>query len=842
MVRIGSSAFVGRLLSLVFALWFASLSLLQASPAAAAPRSVSPALLHLSPGNDLSERFLSRGPSGETFIELILEGDVPPGLLRARGIEVNTVAGRFMTARCPLGLLQALLAMPGIDRVSVAERCVPFLDRSILDARVDALRTIAPPVISGQTGAGALVGVVDSGVDLGHGDFKNEDGTTRLVGLWDQTATGTPPSGFTYGAEYTKAQIDAGQSPETDASGHGTHVLGTAAGDGSATGNGRPAFTYVGVAPGADLVFVKSTFSTTGIIDGVNWIFQRAAALGKQAVVNLSLGTQDGPHDGTYGFDTMINALTGAGKIVVASAGNSGADDVHGRVDLDGAAPQSMLLTVPNYVKNPGTQNDYMLFSGWYDGADQVALTIVTPGGTTIGPIAPGAGSTSNNTADGYVNAYNGTTAPANGDHEIYVEIFDAFANRSPKSGTWEFRFTPILLSSTGVVDVYLYQNRLGNGSALAHWTQGLAFGGIVGSPGSADSVIAVGAHVTKDCWIASDGNSYCWNPKPPLNTIASFSSQGPRRDGALKPDLTAPGFGVTSTKSSLYNPGTALTAQDGVHHIEAGTSMAAPHVTGSVAILLAQPAWAGSYPSVIKGRLRATARADAFTGAVPNNVWGYGKLDVQAAAAPLFHATVVHPPKGAQIPPGKPDSVTVVVAGGAADSVEIDLSLDGGATWPSRLGVLYAVQPGPPQSLAYFVDGSMTTVQAKVRATAYAGGSVNVATSDSLFLIQTPASVEVLASSPRPRFMLAPNTPNPFNPTTTIRFELAQAGRASLRVYSAQGRLVRTLVDEPLRAGAYQVRWDGRDGAGRGVASGIYYYELNEGARSLTRRMSLLK
>ncbi len=838
MVRTGSGTVVLRILSLLLA---GSIVPLLADDAAGAP-SVSPALRHVEPGTDLSERFLSRGKNGETLIELIVEGDVPPGLLRARGIEVNTAAGRFMTARCPLGLLEALLAMPGIDRVAVAERCAPNLDRSALDVHVDALRTIVPPAITGQTGAGAIVGVVDTGVDLGHSDFRNEDGTTRLVALWDQTATGTPPSGFTYGAEYTKAQIDAGQSPETDPNGHGTHVLGTAAGDGSATGNGRPAFTYVGVAPGADLVFVKSTFSTTGIIDGVNWIFQRAAALGKQAVVNLSLGTQDGPHDGTYGFDTFINALTGAGKIVVASAGNAGADDIHGRLDLEGAAPQSMLLSVPSYVKNPGTQNDYLLFSGWYEGADQIALTIVTPGGTTIGPIAPGAASTSNNTADGYVNAYNGTTTPANGDREIYVEIFDAFANKAPESGTWEFRFAPILLSSTGVVDVYLYQNRLGNGAALAHWTQGLAFGGIVGSPAAADSVISVGAHVTKDCWIASDGNSYCWNPKPALNTIAFFSSQGPRRDGVLKPDLTAPGFGVTATKSSLYNPGVALTAQDGVHHIEAGTSMAAPHVTGAVAILMSQPAWAGSYPSAIKSRLRATARADAFTGAVPNDVWGYGKLDVQAAAAPLFVANVVYPPKGMVIPPGKPDSVTVVIAGATADSVEIDLSTDGGATFPLRLGVLYGVSPGPPQSLSYFVEGSMNTAQAKVRATAYAGAVVSAATSDSLFLIQTPTSVEVLAASPRPRFALAPNTPNPFNPVTTIRFELAQRGRASLRVFSAQGRLVRTLVDEPLPSGAYQIRWDGRDDAGRGVASGIYFYELSEGARSLTRRMSLLK
>jgi hypothetical protein len=269
---------------------------------------------------------------------------------------------------------------------------------------------------------------------------------------------------------------------------------------------------------------------------------------------------------------------------------------------------------------------------------------------------------------------------------------------------------------------------------------------------------------------------------------------------------------------------------------------MSAPHVSGTVAILLAQAAWSGKSPSAIKARLRATAHADAFTGSVPNDVWGYGKLDAEAAAAPLFIATVPYPPKGAQIPPGKIDSVRVVVGGAPADSVEIDLSTNGGASYPTRLGTLYALSPGITRGLSYFVDGSMATLQAKVRATAHSGGTTFAATSDSLFLIQAPAAVEIESASPKPAFALAPNTPNPFNPATTIHFELAERGRAALRIYSAQGRLIRTLMNEPLPAGAYRVRWDGTDDAGHGVASGIYFYELKEGARSLTRRMSLLK
>ncbi len=88
----------------------------------------------------------------------------------------------------------------------------------------------------------------------------------------------------------------------------------------------------------------------------------------------------------------------------------------------------------------------------------------------------------------------------------------------------------------------------------------------------------------------------------------------------------------------------------------------------------------------------------------------------------------------------------------------------------------------------------------------------------------------------------LHPNHPNPFNPTTTIRFELAARGRASLRIYDVRGAHVRTLFDESRDAGPGTATWDGRDDAGRGVASGVYLYRLNAGGESRTRKMVLLK
>ncbi|MGE5177486.1 MAG: S8 family serine peptidase [Bacteroidota bacterium] len=726
-----------RLRLLILPLLVASL-LLVASASAWATVPAPAALHQVRPGAALSERFLSRGRNGEPMLELMVEGDVPPGLLRARGMEVNTVAGRWMTVRCPVGLLQVLLETSGVRRVQVAERATPHLDRSAADAGATGVRTIGATGFSGLTGKGVVVGLVDTGVDLAHADFRTADGRTRFLSVWDQTATGTPPSGFTYGAESDSAQINAGLSGEQDTGGHGSHVLGIAAGDGRGTGNGLPAFTYVGVAPEADLIAVKTDFTDTRIVDGVSYIFQKAAALGKKAVVNLSVGSQQGPHDGTDPFDQMISALTGPGRIVVASAGNDAGKDLHGHFPLASLSDQTMTLSVPAYTPLAGSMNDYLLFTGWYPGADQLSLTITTPGGTVIGPVATGGQRTGVDTPDGYLNVYNGVSTPSNGDREIYVELYDNTESVTPASGTWQFRFSPAVVNGTGAIDMYTYGDHLGSG-ALARWVNGVMAAGVVATPGSADSVITVAAHSTRDGWDGLDGTHHSYNPLPVYGTIAYFSSPGPRRDGALKPDLSAPGHGVLSTKSSAFVVPTAYIATDGVHTVMSGTSMSAPHVTGAVALLLSEPYWSGAGPAAIRARLQATARTDSATGTTPNPSWGYGKLDVMRASADVVASVATRAP----------------------------------------------------------------------------GAS---------------------------RFVLAANRPNPFNPSTTIRFELPERGRVSLRVYSMAGRLVRTLVDEPLEEGTHEARWDGRDAADHPTASGVYVYELTEGSRRLTHRMTLLK
>ncbi len=167
---------------------------------------------------------------------------------------------------------------------------------------------------------------IDSGISYAHGDFDNAAGNTRIVRIWDHNyATGPSPAPYGYGTEYLPAAIDANTAQGKDTNGHGTHVMGIAAGDGSLTGGAIPAYTYVGIAPMADIVEIKPvSYTDTAILDGASYFFGLATTLGQNAVLNISLGGQYGPHDGTQPLSVGLDALTGPGKAICASAGNDG--------------------------------------------------------------------------------------------------------------------------------------------------------------------------------------------------------------------------------------------------------------------------------------------------------------------------------------------------------------------------------------------------------------------------------------------------------------------------------------------------------------------------------------
>jgi subtilisin family serine protease len=608
------------------------------------------------------------------------------------GARIGARAGDIVSARIPVDALPILAADPAIRRIEAAAalRPIGFTDLEMLvrangspaarprrhrpfelasaaalandigadEVRVHRLRQRVGDRFLGLAGQGVIIGVYDTGLDLSHADFRDADGRPRVLYAWDQSAaTGTPPGrvgahAFDYGHECTAATIDLGACPMVDAVGHGTHVAGTAAGTGAATGNGLPAYRYAGVAPAADLIVVKGGdggYTTDRALDGVAYIFERAAELGRPAVVVLSFATQAGPHDGSTAFEQALDSLAGPGRIIVAAAGNGGyngneqppfvrtATHAHGRVTAGGSAEHALLI--PPYSPNPGSISDAAVLELWYDGADSLSVTVVSPRGDAV---TVATGDTAIVATPGgavYIDNAAGGPDPGNGDHQAFIILFDSTETAPPDTGRWTIRLRGDAVRD-GTYHLWLtgysFQNPT-RATLLDPATNAY----LVGSPGTAGRAITVAAYTTRHEWSGPDGAPVAFPIREPIGDIAFFSAPGPRRDGVLKPELAAPGKFTISARASdgqIWREFPTFVEADGAHAALLGTSQAAPHVAGAAALLLQLQPHLG--PEELRELLTTHARRDAFalhpyTGGPdgsPNPQWGHGKLDVERA------------------------------------------------------------------------------------------------------------------------------------------------------------------------------------------------------------------
>jgi subtilisin family serine protease len=716
--------------------------------------------------------------------------------------------------------LRAALLDPNLIRLAPAVPCQPSLDSSLVETLTanthDGSGT--PPVYAGLTGAHVVVGIVDSGIDLNHGDFRDASNHTRIAYLWDQTMAGTPPSGFVYGREWSAAQINAGLAIESDTIGHGTHVAGVAGGDGSGTGGGLPPYHYVGMAPDAVIIVVKTDFYSDRIADGVDYIFGRAEALGLPAVVNLSLGNQFGPHDGTDDFDVAMDLLSGPGRIVVAAAGNEHGDAIHAEAMVAAADSATITFTIPDYTAQSRNNNDEVDIDGWYPGETNLSIRVITPNGYVVGPVAKGATGASN-TADGRVEIDNATWVPGNGDENITIQVIDAIASNPPRKGTWTIRLdqVPALNKAPAEIDLWAWYASMGN----VRFVRRVQEEEIVASPASADSVIGVAAYITKTRWPSINGHIYRYDPEPVLGDIADFSSIGPRRNGTQKPDIAAPGMGIASTLSTAALGDSAIVLPDGVHWLLQGTSAASPHVTGLVALMY--QAWGPVSVREMRQRIAASARADAHTGAVPNAIWGFGKINSLAATAYPVPAVMIE---------------SSAVQEDDRVRLRFLLSEDTG-TAP------LAVWRGGPDAVEREMIGwsSVGRERAFVDSTLSADGRYR-------YWLRAEGGGPVVWIGPaeilfrQPRAIALDLTPNPFAERLRIRWRLPGPGaKASMSIHDVSGRLVRTFTLPGMEGASGVILWDGADTRGKRAPAGVYWIQLRtDDGRTVTRKTLRLR
>ena len=631
------------------------------------------------PNNDENLRG-SRSQTSEaiTTVSVLMETSSKSTVedLKLQGVQVRTVLPNgIITANVPISLLSSLSERHDVGRVEAAHS-LRFSNDVANSLQVLEVEENNEPheVYNGmnntrtRSGKGVIVGVYDTGLDWTHQDFIDENGNSRILYYWDQNDVehNQPIKGdgwlYAYGREYKQQDFNDALfsfnntwDPESnyfapatnerypikasarDTEGHGTHVTGTLAGNGRGSGK-------IGVAHESSIIFVKMdvVVSDASIVDGINYIFHRAAELNMSSVINLSLGYSYGPHDGNTLSDLAIDSLIGPGRIVVAAAGNDGYINGSNKTVPAFHANGNMLsyetitIQVPSFTAGVPKlcfseatdiyEDNFVFFDLWYGGSDSCKVRVTSPSGavypTILNSTLTGKLPQEFDTEEGFIYISNGIDDDDSTDNRLFFEISDS-RGTLPAIGTWKVELLPVDINEGGRFDAWFGASD----SIIYGWYQQpyprdpISLIGerqtdnkmTIDSPAAAKKVIAVGAYTSRteyyyyDPWLDKPAYIASDESMSRLGELAYFSSRGPRRDNVTKPDITAPGFLVVSSFSHFVRHEEWLRRNSSVYDsckstnyfqdlevspdlesaILAGTSMASPNVAGAVALFL---------------------------------------------------------------------------------------------------------------------------------------------------------------------------------------------------------------------------------------------------------------
>lgn len=462
------------------------------------------------------------------------------------------------------------------------------------------------------TGQGVVVCLIDTGIDYTHAAFRDSEGNSRILAIWDQTAQdGAPPEGLYYGAEYTREDINRALQaenpysvvPSRDENGHGSAMAGVAAG--SKLGNG---IHYLGAAPDADIVVVKlketkqflrdfymvppgvPAYEETDIMLGVLYADRFVDQFRRPVVICIGLGTNYGDHAGSGSLPRYLDAVAAKrSRAVVVCGGNEGNAGHHFQGHLD-SVRQPGGGAVPVEVRVEDNAEGFLL-ELWGNVPDVFTISVRSPGGETIPPIRLGIQDSIT-----YSFVYERTKVtiagtlvePFSGEEVILLRV------ALPTPGIWTFLVESVGNVHNGTFHMWLPVTQFMN--AAVEFLEASPYITLT-EPAMAGDVISVSAYNAAN-------NSFYIN-----------SGRGFTRTGMVNPDFAAPGVNVSTIRGR-----------------ETGSSLAAAVTAGAVAQFMQWAVVQGNNRTVASKEIKnyfirgASRNADV---AYPNREWGYGRLNV---------------------------------------------------------------------------------------------------------------------------------------------------------------------------------------------------------------------
>ncbi len=509
-------------------------------------------------------------------------------------IRAFPLLGGYAVLSVPEPFIESLAAFSQIEYIEKPKRLFFSVNKAKSDSCITQVQSGGGGLY--LSGRGVITAVIDSGIDYYHGDFRDREGNSRILELWDQDRAAV------YSREQINEALRAGSReaafqlvPSRDVSGHGTAVAGIAAGNGL-EGNG----TYRGAAYESDLLIVKlgaakpdSFPRTTELMRALDFVVRRAVYYQKPVAVNLSFGNTYGSHDGTSLLETYLDAAAEMGRtVIVAGSGNEGSSRGHTSGILKNGESRIIELSVDEYERGFGVQL-------WKLYIDDFFVELISPSGRSSGPVSPVLGSQRLAFPGTTALLYYGEPSPYSTAQEIYFDFIPS--DTYVESGIWKFRLIPQRIVD-GSFDLWLPSE-----SALNRSTQFLfpTPDTTLTIPSTSSSVMTVGAY------------------DDATQSYADFSGRGFTRLGHMvKPDLVAPGVNIVTSRAG------------GGYAAVTGTSFAAPFVTGSAGLLMEWGIVDGNDPYLygekVKAYLRRGARQMPGFEVFPNPQVGYGALCVE--------------------------------------------------------------------------------------------------------------------------------------------------------------------------------------------------------------------